>query len=104
LLRVITGKTILIRGVSGMTSAKQTGLCVAFCVVMLAVGSNAQTPDNSATRATKNYADSRTGIEEQFADIVQVVRTNDEASIHGALDTLSIPDANGWIAAQFATE
>lgn len=84
-----------------MTSAKRAGLRVMFCVAMLAVGSNAQTPANTGTQATKTYADSRSGIEEQFADILQVVRTNDEPSIHKALDTLSIPDANGWVAAHF---
>jgi hypothetical protein len=55
-------------------------------------------------QASRAYPDSRSGIEEQFADILQVVRTNDEASIHQALDTLSIPDANGWIAKHFAAE
>jgi hypothetical protein len=55
-------------------------------------------------QVTRDYADSRSGIEEQFADILQVVRTNDEASIHQALATLSIPDANGWMARHFAAE
>jgi hypothetical protein len=87
-----------------MTSAKRTGLCVAFCMIMVSLGSNAQSPDNNAAQATKTYDDSRSGIEEQFADILKVVRMNDQASIHRALDTLSIPDANGWIAAHFAAE
>ena len=87
-----------------MTSVRRTGLLVVLCGVMLAVGSSAQTLNNDVTRETKTYADSRSGIEEQFADILQVVRTNDEASIHRALGTLSIPDANGWIAAHFAVE
>ncbi|MGA8224495.1 MAG: hypothetical protein WB780_22815 [Candidatus Acidiferrales bacterium] len=87
-----------------MTSAKRKGLCVVFCVFIAALGSNAQSLDNGATQATKTYADSKSGIEEQFADILQVVRTNDEASIHKALDTLGIPNANKWIAAHFAAE
>jgi hypothetical protein len=87
-----------------MISAKRTALYVVFCVVMLAVGSKAQTLDNNGTQATRTYAGSRSGIEEQFADILQVVRTSDEVSIHRALDTLSIPDANGWITAHFAAE
>jgi hypothetical protein len=74
------------------------------CGFMLVFGSKAQTLDNGATQAAKIYADSRSGIEEQFADILRVVRTGDESSIHKALDTLSIPDANGWIAAHFAAE
>jgi hypothetical protein len=86
-----------------MTSARRTGLLVVIWGVMLAVGSSTQSPNSDATRETKTYADSRSGIEEQFADILRVVRTNEEASIHRALDTLSIPDANGWITAHFAT-
>jgi hypothetical protein len=87
-----------------MTSARLASLCVVFCGIMLAVGSKAQTLDKSATQEKKTYADSRSGIEEQFSDILRVVRMNDEASIHRALDTLSIPDANGWIAAHFTVE
>ena len=87
-----------------MTSARRASLCVVFCGIMLAVGSKAQTLDKSATQEKKTYADSRSGIEEQFSDILRVVRMNDEASIHRALDTLSIPDANGWIAAHFTVE
>jgi hypothetical protein len=52
----------------------------------------------------KTYAHSRSGIEEQFADILAIVRTNDEPAIHKALDELSIPDVNVWIAAHFAKE
>ncbi|MGB7847258.1 MAG: hypothetical protein WBL63_16710 [Candidatus Acidiferrum sp.] len=87
-----------------MTSTKETALCAVFCGVMLAVGTKSQTLDNGTTQATKTYADSRAGIEEQFADILQVVRTSDEPSIHKALDTLSIPDANGWISAHFVAD
>jgi hypothetical protein len=87
-----------------MTSARQTGLLVVMCTGMLAIGSSAESLNSAATQETKTYADSRSGIEEQFADILRVVRTIDEASIHRALDTLSIPDANGWITAHFAAE
>jgi hypothetical protein len=58
----------------------------------------------AVAQVTRTYGDSRNGIEEQFADLLLVVRTNDEASIHRALDTLGIPDANGWIATHFAAE
>jgi hypothetical protein len=74
-------------------------ICLAF-----GAGSKSQTIDNGATEAVKTYADSRTGIEEQFADIIQIVRTNNESSIHKALDTLSIPDANAWISAHFPAD
>jgi len=87
-----------------MTSAKRASLCVVFCGITFAVGLKSQTLDKGATQGAKTYTDSRSGIEEQFADILQVVRTSDEASIHKALDTLSIPDANGWIAAHFPAE
>lgn len=59
-------------------------------------------PQSSATQAAQTYPHSRDGIERQFADILQVVRTGDRAAILSALDTLSVPDANGWIAANFA--
>lgn len=84
--------------------AKRAGLFVGLCAVMFVPVPKAQTQDNGAAQATKTYADSRSGIEEQFADVVRVVRTNDKDSIQKALDTLSIPDANGWIAANFAAE
>jgi hypothetical protein len=88
-----------------MTSAKRAACaCVLFCAIAPAGSVQAQTPDAAATQVTKTYADSRSGIEEQFADILQVVRTSDEPAIHKALDTLSIPDANGWIAANFSAE
>ncbi len=87
-----------------MTSAKRASLCVVFCGITFAVGLKSQTLDKGATQGAKTYTDSRSGIEEQFADILQVVRTSDEASIHKALDTLSIPDANEWIAAHFPAE
>jgi hypothetical protein len=61
-----------------------------------------QTPDNRSATPAKTYANSRTGIEQQFADILSVVRTNDQPAIQQALDTLGILDANAWIAAHFA--
>ena len=59
---------------------------------------------NTSAIAEKTYVHSRSGIEEQFADILAIVRANDEPAIHKALDELSIPDANSWIAAHFAKE
>jgi hypothetical protein len=57
---------------------------------------------SSATQTVQTYPHSRDGIEQQFAGILQVVRTGDKAAILSALDTLGIPDANGWISANFA--
>lgn len=50
----------------------------------------------------KTYMHSRAGIEEQFADVLAVVRTGDEAAIRKALDTLGIPNAKEWVMAHFA--
>jgi hypothetical protein len=54
-----------------MMSARIRGVCVVTCGFMLVFGSKAQTLDNGATQAAKIYADSRSGIEEQFADILE---------------------------------
>lgn len=67
-----------------------------FGMTLVAMGSSA--------RQAKTYAETRAGIEEQFADILTVVRTGDETKIHETLDTLCIPDAKGWIAAHFSAE
>jgi hypothetical protein len=62
---------------------------------------NAQNPPGIAG---KTYDHSRSGIEQQFADILAIVQTNDEPAIHKALDELGIPNANSWIAAHFAPD
>jgi hypothetical protein len=62
----------------------------------------AQSPGSAGSDAVKTHAHSRAGIEEQFADVVAVVRTGDEDAIHKALNTLGIPDAKGWVTANFA--
>jgi hypothetical protein len=88
-----------------MTSAKETCLCVILWGLTLgsagAANVQAQT-QSSATQTAQTYPHSRDGIEQQFADILQVVRTCDKAAILGALDTLGIPDAKGWISTNFA--
>jgi len=63
-----------------------------------------QTIGSPGADAAKTYAHSRSGIEEQFADVLAVVRGGDEAAIHKALDTLGIPDAKGWVGAHFAAK
>jgi hypothetical protein len=84
-----------------MHSAMRVGVYVALFELMHWCGLNAQAPDNIATQASKTYADSRSGIEEQFADLLQIVRSNDQAAIRKALGTLGIPNSNEWIAARF---
>jgi hypothetical protein len=84
-----------------MRFARHAGLCVALCQVMFGVGLKPQALDTNATPASKTYADSQSGIEKQFADLLQIVRSNDQPAIRRALDTLGIPDSNEWIAARF---
>jgi len=87
-----------------MRSHQRIGILAILCMLSIARGLQAQVPEQSGSQASTTYADTRSGIEQQFADILKVVRVNDEPSIHKVLDTLSIPDANGWIAAHFAPE
>ncbi len=79
-------------------------MAVLIFATVFPVFSQAQTPESTAQQATKIYANSQAGIEEQFSDILAVVRTKDEPSIRKALDTLGIADAQGWIASHFAAE
>jgi hypothetical protein len=72
-----------------------------FLLAICASTLQAQTPGNAGGDVEKTYAHSRAGIEEQFADVLTVVRAGDEPAIHKALNTLVIPDAKGWIAAHF---
>jgi hypothetical protein len=87
-----------------MSLALRRTLCLLLCGLSFAIGSKAQTADNNGPQATKTYPDSLAGIQDQYADILQVVRAGDETAIHKALDTLGIPDANGWIAAHFSPQ
>lgn len=50
-------------------------------LMLFAIASRAQTTGSAGGDAVKTYADSRTGIEEQFADVLAVVRTGDEDAI-----------------------
>ena len=70
----------------------------------LAIVLHAQSAKSAGSDGVKTYAHSRTGLEEQFADVLAVVRTGDEGAIRKALDTLGIPDAKGWIMANFAAK
>jgi hypothetical protein len=84
-----------------MKSARVSGLGALLLGLVLSSPEIAQAQTPATTKATQTYPHSCEGIERQFADILQVVRTGDEAAIHKVLDTLSIPDANAWIAANF---
>jgi hypothetical protein len=86
-----------------MRLVKRSGLWLALTATV-SVASWGQTVGNGGADAGKTYAHSRAGIEEQFADVLAIVRSGDEGAIHKALDTLGIPDAKGWIAAHFAAK
>ncbi|HWY08152.1 MAG TPA: hypothetical protein VNY24_14930 [Candidatus Acidoferrales bacterium] len=84
--------------------AKIPCFSIAFSALIFFIGPPALRAQRTSGISGKTYAHSRSGIEEQFADILAIVRTNDEPAIHKALDELSIPDANSWIAAHFAKD
>lgn len=63
-----------------------------------------QSANSTLEGPAKTYPNSPSGIEQQFADILTIVRANNEPAIHKALDTLGIPDSDAWIAEQFAPE
>jgi hypothetical protein len=86
-----------------MCFVKRSSSCFVLLMIV-AIGSRAQTAGSQGVDAAKTYAHSRAGLEEQFADVLAVVRTGDEGAIHKALDTLGIPDAKGWITAHFAAK
>jgi hypothetical protein len=85
-------------------NAKTSCFASAVSALIFFVGSPAPRAQNTPENSGRTYTHSRSGIEEQFAHILAIVRTNDEPAIHKALDDLSIPDANSWIAAHFANE
>lgn len=47
------------------------------------------------------YPDSAAGLQAQFAEILHVARSNDQAGVHALLDSLAIPNAENWVAAHF---
>jgi len=84
-------------------SFRRTGWLVVTSL-LFASGSRGQAVQNDGTEPTKTYTHSRQGIEEQFGDILRLVRTGDESAIHKALDSLGIPDLHGWVTEHFAAE
>jgi hypothetical protein len=87
-----------------MGCRKSAGVCVVLFILTLVIppAVRGQTDQEVAPQQASFYPHSLAGIEQQFADILQIVRTGDEAAIHKALYTLSIPDASSWSAANFA--
>ena len=50
---------------------------------------------------TPAYADSTSGLQAQFVDILNAARSKDEAALTTAIDSLRIPNPDQWIAAHF---
>jgi len=82
---------------------KRRALCMIVCGLLFADVAKAQATSADSLSSAKKYENSQNGIAEQFADLLQVVRSNDQAEIPKALDTLSLPNSNEWIATQFDT-
>ena len=47
------------------------------------------------------YPDSAAGLEAQFAEILRVTRSNDQAGVHALLDSLAVPNTEKWFASHF---
>lgn len=68
------------------------------CVVFLAMTSAAQGP---APPVGAPYEHSAAGLQAQFAELVHISRSNDQAAFQGALASLGIPNPAEWFAAHF---
>jgi len=51
--------------------------------------------------AAPGYADSADGLQAQFADIIRVARSQDQAGFRVAIDSLGVPSPDQWIAGHF---
>lgn len=80
---------------------KRRALSMIVCWAVFAGMGKAQVSSADSPASAKSYENSQNGIAEQFADLLQIVRSNDQAVIPKALDTLSLPNSNEWIAAEF---
>jgi len=82
-----------------------TGLIRSILLLLLSflsVATVAVKSQNVAVPSTDaSYPDSADGLRAQVGSIVSVVRSNDQAAIRSALDSLGIPNADKWFAAQF---
>jgi hypothetical protein len=87
-----------------MNRWKPAVIAALICLVPLAGMTESRTNSKAAIQDAKTYANSREGVQEQFAELIRVARTNDESAINKELDSLSIPDPNGWVASHFAAE
>jgi hypothetical protein len=56
------------------------------------------------TAATPSYPDSADGFRQQLEDLVSSYKSGDQTAFQAALDALSIPNANDWIAAHFTPD
>jgi hypothetical protein len=68
-----------------------------FALADLAAQSSNAPPEPVA----QSYPDSTEGLQAQFAEIVRVARSNDQANFRAALDSLAVPNAEKWFATHF---
>jgi hypothetical protein len=68
-----------------------------FCSVAIV----AAQPQAAIVSTPEPYPDSADGLHAQISDIIIVARSDDQAAIRRALDSLGAPNANQWFAAHF---
>jgi len=61
----------------------------------------AETQNSGVPTTELTYKDSAEGLQSQIGDIIRVARSNDQAAIRAALDSLSVPHADKWFEAHF---
>jgi hypothetical protein len=50
---------------------------------------------------TAAYADSADGLQQQFQDFLQIIRSSDQVAVQVFLDSFAIPKADAWFAQHF---
>jgi hypothetical protein len=75
------------------------------CVLLICTFALTALPAQSKNAASdvtgQAYTDSAEGLRVQFAEILRVARSNDQAGFHAVLDSLAIPNAEKWFATHF---
>ena len=107
---LVADKMQVFLGIDGCRDAPVNSL--RFSAITLLIGlsvaalSCGRRTDHSAARAVPTvpaqaYADSTSGLQAQFADIVNAARSRNGAALTTAIDSLRIPNSDQWIAANF---
>ena len=74
---------------------------LAFISILPSTDLAAQSTNTPPEPTAQSYPDSAEGLQAQFAEIVRVARSNDQASFRAALDGLAVPNAEKWFATHF---